>query len=155
THRWARHWTPAVILEGFVYDIPVHDDLHIARSRVRPIEDRLADLGAIVVLLTVPSRLVLQRCVCSTRTHRGPGWAEHLERIAATDTARAAYFRAAQDRLRRWVHNGPLPVWEIDTTGQDWNRYADHISQHLIGSARGERTGERCARLPPFEEFCV
>lgn len=36
-----------------------------------------------------------EQCVISTRAHRGPGWAAHLHRMAATDAGRAAVLAAA------------------------------------------------------------
>jgi hypothetical protein len=126
-HREAAHWTPVFLLEGFVYDIPVHADLAISRDRVAGTEQRLAGLGLGLVLLTVPADSIEEQCVISTRAHRGTGWTAHLERMAATDEGRAAVLAAAQERLRCWADGSPLPVTDLDTSARDWDRYAAEV----------------------------
>ena len=131
-HREAARWTPAFVLEGFVYDIPLHD-LAISRDRVAPVERRLAGLGFTLVLLTVPPGRIQEQCVASTREHRGPGWAAHLDRLAATDAGRADVLAAAQRRLLSWAATSPLPVTGIDTSDRDWARVSAAVTRIIRG----------------------
>lgn len=122
THR-RQHWTPLLVVEGFLYDIPLHD-FAIDHARIRPLEHRLAILGVAVMLLTVPEERVLEQCVHATRATRGEGWARHLAALGADDEARAEYFRTAQRRLRHWALTSPLSLLEIDTSQRRWDDYA-------------------------------
>lgn len=133
-HREAARWTPAFVIEGFLYDIPLHD-LEISRDRVAGVEQRLAGLGFTLVLLTVPPGRIQEQCVASTREHRGPGWEAHLGRLGATDAERAAVLAAAQRRLLRWAATSPLPVTEIDTSGRDWARASGAVTRIIRGNA--------------------
>jgi hypothetical protein len=137
THREAAHWTPVFVLEGFLYDIPLHD-LAISHARVAPIEQRLTSLGFTLVLLSVPPNRIQQQCVISTREHRGPGWSAHLRRFGATDTERAVAFGAAQQRLYDWVASGPLSVIEFDTSAGNWAQITTTVVEILRdGGAAG------------------
>lgn len=120
------------VLEGFLYDIPLHD-LMISRDRVAPLEQRMAALGFTLVLLTVPPDRIEEQCVVSTREHRGPGWAAHLSRLGTTDAERAAALASAQHRLRDWAGTSPLPVTELDTSAHTWTRAADAVVSLLRG----------------------
>ncbi|MGH3770426.1 MAG: hypothetical protein ACRDRW_03355 [Pseudonocardiaceae bacterium] len=135
THR--RHWTPLLVAEGFVYDIPLHD-FAIDRARIRPLEHRLATLNIALVLLSVPDERVLEQCVHSTRATRGEGWARYLAALGEDDEARAEYFRAAQRRLWHWAVHSPLPTLNIDTSQRQWDDYALAAANYvtaLTGSA--------------------
>lgn len=131
-HREAAHWTPMFVLEGFLYDIPLHD-LAISRDRVAPLEQRMTALGFTLVLLTIPPDRIQEQCVVSTREHRGPGWTAHLSRLGATDAERAATLASAQHRLCDWAGTSPLPVTELDTSGRDWAQIADAVTSLLRG----------------------
>lgn len=128
THR--RHWTPLLVAEGFLYDIPLHD-FAIDHARIRPLEHRLATLGIAVVLLSVPEERVLEQCVHSTRATRGEGWSRHLAALGEDDEACAEYFRTAQRRLRHWALNSPLSILDIDTSQRQWDDYA-HTAAELV-----------------------
>jgi hypothetical protein len=135
THREAAHWMPTFVLEGFLYDIPLHD-IAISRARVTPIERRLARLGFTLVVLTVPPASIKEQCVVSTREHRGPGWSAHLGRLGTTDTDRAAALGAAQRRLRGWAAASPLPVAELDTSAGNWAQVTTAVVEILRDAGR-------------------
>ncbi len=124
------NWTPMLLLEGFVFDIPLHD-LEIARHQVRDFEERLARLGVLLVVLEVPESQILEQCVRSTRRHRGQGWEEHLERLGSNDQLRAEHFSKQQQQLRQWASGSPLPSVRISTGEQDWQFYTQLIMQSL------------------------
>lgn len=125
-HRNAACWTPVFVLEGFLYDLPLHD-IAITRPQVRPLEHRMAAVGFTVVHLVVSPDRIAAQCVQATRASRGAGWAAHLERLGASDTERAAYFAERQKGLRAWTGSSPLPVLEIDTSDLRWPDHARQI----------------------------
>ncbi|WP_066890772.1 hypothetical protein [Carbonactinospora thermoautotrophica] len=140
THpRYGRHWTPTLVLEGFIFDIPTHG-YPIPRAAVRPLERRLAALDVTLVVLRVPPDHIQRQCVESTRRHRGERWAAHLDRLGRSDAERAAHFRRWQDDLLAWVADTPLPVVQLDTSPGRWDDYTRRIvdlftpSRHPHGS---------------------
>jgi len=108
-------WNPMLLLEGACFDIPLHD-FDIKRDEIRSFEHRLAALGVVLVFLRVPEERIQERCVQSTRAHRGIGWSAHLDQLGADDPARAAHFRAQQATLAQWVETSPMAKIVLDVT---------------------------------------
>lgn len=126
TENYPFNWTPMVLLEGFVFDIPLHD-FAISREQVRETEERLAALGIVLVVLEVPQHQIKRQCVESTRRYRGQGWSQHLDRLGGDDDERAEHFRRAQQRLFEWADDSALSVYRISTGGQDWTAYTQQV----------------------------
>lgn len=120
------NWTPMLLLEGFLFDFPLHD-FSIARADCLPFEERLHALGVVLVVLRVPDERILEQSVLSTREHRGAGWSEHLAGLGASDEERAAHFRRQQDLLLAWAQASPLPCLEIVTDAFDWKEHATRV----------------------------
>lgn len=126
TENYPYNWTPMVLLEGFVFDIPLHD-FTISRQQVKETEERLTALGLILVVLEVPEHQIKAQCVESTRRHRGQGWSQHLDRLGNDDDERAEHFWQAQKRLIEWAGESPLTAYRISTGAQDWDMYTQQV----------------------------
>ena len=126
TENYPFNWTPMVLLEGFVFDVPLHDE-SITREQTRSIEKCLANMGLVLVVLEVPEDQIQAQCVESTRQHRGRGWSQHLDQLGDDDEQRADHFRTAQQRLLQWAEDSPLPTFRIDTSEQDWKGYTKQV----------------------------
>lgn len=150
-HREAACWTPAFVLKGFVYDIPLHD-LAITRGRVAGVERRLAGLGFTLVLLTVPPDRIQEQCVASTREHRGAGWAAHLEKLGSTDAGRADALGGGQPPARhRDRHLRPGLGAGIGRRHRD-RRRGRPVSRLRRGPGGGEDRQERGPAVRPRQQ---
>lgn len=134
-HRFGVHWTPTLLAEGLGFDIPIYD-LPLPRDELAATEERLAMLGIDLVLLQVPSPVIHQQCVISTRQHRGSRWARYLATFGADDTAITARIVARQDELLRWARTTPMRTHVINTQSQLWDDYAEHVTRVITGCGR-------------------
>jgi hypothetical protein len=135
THRFAHSWTPTCLLEALSFDIPVYR-LPAPRETARTIEERLTTLGLRLVFLRVPDHRIRAQCVESTRAHRGPRWNNYVSQFGRNDEARAEYIWHAQERLEQWIRTSPMQFEIIDTSRQDWDRYARQIAGLVMSSGQ-------------------
>lgn len=124
------NWQPMLLLEGFVFDIPLHD-VPIRREEALSIEKRLDSLGLILVLLVVPEEQILEQCVESTRQNRGEGWNKHLQSLGDTDADRARHFSNQQKKLVEWADQSPMQSIQICTGEQNWDAIALKIIERV------------------------
>ncbi len=113
--NYPNQWNPMLLLEGAMFDIPLHG-FDIRREQCMGLEARLRALEVVLVFLTIPDEMIEERCVRSTREHRGEGWSSHLHALGMDDEARAEHFRSQQAMLAHWVHSSPMETLVLDVT---------------------------------------
>lgn len=130
------NWNPMLLLEGFIFDIPLHG-FAIKREDVLPFEHRLKTLGVVLAVLVVPPALIRRRCVESTRRHRGAGWSQHLDALGVNDDARREHFASQQELLLKWVSQSPLEAHIIEVTdSRSWRKHVNTVVGLIDSRAR-------------------
>jgi hypothetical protein len=140
-HRFAHAWTPTCVLEGLGFDLPVYE-LPVSRYALLEIEHRLALIGLRLVVLHVPIDQIRDRCVESTRRHRGPRWTEYVNGFGPSEHARVEHVERAQDRLMDWARSSPLPLHVFNVDSADWDDLASEVV-HLITASEATRASRR------------
>lgn len=121
------NWNPMLLLEGFIFDIPLHG-FAIERQELLPFEHRLKALQVVLTVLVVPPALIRRRCVESTRRHRGEGWFKHLEALGVDDEARSVHFKRQQELLLEWVRQSPMETHLIEVPDiRSWTKHVNTV----------------------------
>lgn len=87
------------------------------------LEDRLAEHGAFLVLLTIRPEKIEERIIETTEI-RKDGW---TRRKKGTIHERVEYYIHQQEQLRNAFLASKLPKIEIDTTDKEWKKYLSEI----------------------------
>lgn len=97
-------------------------------SDLRILEQRLAQLHARCVLLTLSADVVESRYIES----RGHDWKAYVMKDGLSVAEACRQFLDSQDSLRQWAAHSLIPVTEITTDDADWHGYAEQILQSLV-----------------------
>lgn len=89
------------------------------------IEAELQRIGGVhLVLLTIDPAQIRAR-IEETVLRRGDAWKKGAQ---GSLDEKAAYYADQQERLKGFLRETALPSIEIDTTGKDWEAYAERLS---------------------------
>jgi hypothetical protein len=91
------------------------------------LDDRLAVLGAKLVVLTIPENLIFERCVVSTQRFRGSGWKDYQAAWKLDNDGIVARYIDEQFNLLRLARMSAIPLQVIDTADQDWGRIQSEV----------------------------
>ena len=89
------------------------------------LEQRLADLNALCILLTLLHEMVELRFI----EIRAEDWKAYVMNGGRSVAETCRQFLGGQDRLRQWAADSLIPTIEIGTDDADWDRYAQQMLQ--------------------------
>lgn len=94
---------------------------------IRNLEQRLTELNAHCVLLTLSPEVIESRYIES----RGQDWKSYVMRDGLSVTETCERFLIDQDKLRQCAKQSLIPTMEITTDDANWDSYAQQIISML------------------------
>lgn len=131
-HNWINSLGLTKTSNGIFY-IPERfhlNHLHAFGSskEIRSLDQRLANLNAHCVLLTLSPQVVESRYIES----RGQDWNYLVMKEGLSVAHTCQKFLDDQDRLRQCASQSLVPTQEITTDDVDWDRYAQQVMQQVM-----------------------